>query len=176
MLAAIENQSPPAESGRRERPWRSSTRAWPPTPRPPDLVQAKYGLTKLHDGPRRPRPRLRRAAEAESATPTGRIRRLLADIYGDEGRLDQAEDVVAELAKERPDGRPASPPPWSGLVAARPLEAAGRGDRAAARQLRQRRPPALIRGISASSSPTTSRFPQAECELAARAAATSPGR
>ncbi len=159
MLAALENLAPGPDN--LDRALGALSDGLKKHPESVELVQAKYQVLKLK-GDKGAVAFVQETARGD-ARPA--MKRLLAEVYRSERRLEEAETVVRDLLKESPkDNKMAAV--LVGLVAARAQEAADSGDRPAEKTLNARTAE-LIRGFR-EQFPNDPSFPQADCELAAR--------
>ena len=163
MLAAVENETPPAADAlpralkvlddgpegpsRRPRSWsRPGTSPWSPRAAPPRRWRSS-----------RPRPR---------RTPRGRSAACWSRSYREQKQYDRAEQLLAELHKEFPDESNLA----AALVQIVSLQAAEAASRGPGRPAAAAQGPGRVHDprVSAPGIPTTSAFLQAECDMAAR--------
>lgn len=126
-----------------------------------ELVQAKYQVLKLLRDPGA----VAYVEGVAKADPSPAARRVLAEVYREEGQLARAEALARELMKETPKDASLAAA-LVGLVARQSEIAAEAGDRASAKGL-DAKALELIRKYRGDF-PTDLTFPQAECELALR--------
>ncbi len=162
LLAAIENRSGSEGIGRALAALDDGLKLYPDSA---ELIKARYELMKLSKDPRAAE-FVERKAEAD---PKGPARRILAEVYRAEGRLADAEQVVAKLLDEQPADSPAVARLSAeriGLILAQASEAGGRGDQAAADELNRKAFTLIAKARERF--PRDLAFPQLECELSAR--------
>jgi cellulose synthase operon protein C len=161
VLAALENAAPPVADGlpRALAALDQGLRKYPDSP---ELVQAKYRVVRMLQGPKAALAVVEAKAQAD---PKGPFRRLLAEVYRDEQEYARSEAIVAALLQENPTDR-ALAEELARLLAAQAIQAADRGDRASEKALNDRT--ALLIREFRKRFPSELSFPQAECELALR--------
>ena len=161
MLAAIENQRDASPEGLRKAR-AALDRGLAAHPDALDLIKAEARVLKLAgDG----KGALAFVEAKAQADPKGPARRLLIDLYREEGDLAKAEGIAADFAKADPKD-PAAAALLIRLVGARAVAAAEAGDKAASRSTGERQA-ALIRQARAAF-PGDVAFLEAEADLAAR--------
>ncbi len=160
MLAASENmRNPKQQAG--PRALAALEEGLVKHPKAIELIQAKYQVLKLQGDPKA----VEYVENLARADASKAMKLVLAEVYREDGALEKAEAVVAEVLKESPkDDRLAAS--LVGLVA-RQAEAAANAGNAALLKTLDARATELIRKFRATF-PTDASFPQAECELAAR--------
>ncbi|CAN5840646.1 hypothetical protein BH23PLA1_BH23PLA1_07970 [soil metagenome] len=168
LLAGIENTKEPAEHARRDS-LAALDQGLQAQPGSIELIRARHGLLRAYDGPEAALDYVRQQAESiDNEQPAGQgLRRLLADLLAQEGQLEEAEAIVNELRKARPDdaGLAVS---LVGLIATQAVRAADRDDRQAEQRHNLRSAELLTRFRE--QFPDDLRFPQAEFDLALRRA------
>jgi len=162
MLAAVENEAPPAESAA-QRARGALEEGLAVQPHSIELVQAEYLVLAASGDPQAAVAFVESRAESE---PKGPFRRMLVEIYRERLEYSKAESLLRDLVQETPD----DPNLAAALVQVVSLQAAqavalGEADRS--RDLDQRTM-ALIRQYR-ERFPSHPAFLQAECDVAVRA-------
>jgi len=161
MLAAIENQRDASAEGLRKAR-AALDRGLAAHPDALDLIKAEARVLKLAgDG----KAALAFVEARAQADPKGPARRLLVDLYREEGEPAKAEGIAAELAKADPKD-PAAAALVIRLVGARAAAAAEAGDRAGSKALLERQATLIRQGRAAF--PADLAILEADCDLAAR--------
>lgn len=163
LLAAIENREGAEGLSRATAALDEGLRRYPDSG---ELLRARYELMAASKDPRA----IGFVEEFAKAHPEGPARRVLIEVYRENGRFDQAERELRGLLKEVPRGSAPAAQLTAQLVEvvlALGTQAAGRGDEAT-EQARTREAAALI-AQGRERFPQDLNFPRFECELAARA-------
>jgi len=161
MLAAFENMNPPVDDAGR-RALAALDLGLAARPKSPELVQAKYRLLSVARGPKDALAFVQGEAKSD---PKGDLRRVLAEVYREQGDLDAAEAAVKTLVVENPKDSPLA----AALVRLAALQAARAGNRDDRDRERVENDKAaiLIRDFR-TKFPGDLAFPQEDCELAFR--------
>ncbi len=168
LLAGIENTKEPAEEAR-QAALAALDQGLETRPGSLELIQAKHNLLRAYDGPEAALKFVQNEAETleKTGNETTGLRRLLVDLHAQEGQLEQAEAILNELRKDRPDDAGLAVT-LVGLVTSQAIRASDRNDRQAEQKLNLRTAELLTRFRE--QFPDDLRFPQAEFELALRRA------
>jgi predicted Zn-dependent protease len=171
MLAAIDNQSPPADSAPR-RALATLDQGLEGQPRALELVKAKYQLLRRTDGARAAVAFVESKARAGTADKdkdkereNDDFRRLLVEVYAEQKDYAGAERVLLELLKKSPKDATVAVNIVR-LATLQSIEAAARHDQAQRRAFEEKAA-RLIREFRAQF-PADVSFVQLECDLAAR--------
>jgi predicted Zn-dependent protease len=162
MLAAIENLMPPAADGLK-RAIAVIDEGIKAHPRSVELVRAKSRITRLATGSADQA--IAAVLEHAKNDKEGSFRRLLADVYREERRLADAEQVVRGLLTDKPDDALLMTT-LARLVASRAAEAAVAGDRAAEKSFNDET--AKLLAAFRTKFPKDIGLAEVECDLAAR--------
>ncbi len=98
MLAALENDTPPAADST-QRAMTALDQGLEAQPQAPDLVQAKYKLLSITEGPKAAMAYVESEAMGDSK---GNMLRMLAEVYREQKDYSRAEKVLRDLVKANP--------------------------------------------------------------------------
>ena len=162
MLAAIENLTPPS-SDALSRALGVIDEGLKAQPDSIEMVRAKSRVTRIATGDANKA--IAVVEERAKNDKEGRFRRLLADVYREENRWKQAEEIVRGLLKENPDDAVLMTA-LVRIVASQAIDAGFRGDRAGEKAINNET--AKLLGQFRAKKPKEIALIEAECDLAAR--------